>query len=105
MFLRASLWCLLFAAPAVVAASLDIPTTHPRLWYGNAARLAQARTYFQNTPFTPSGSDLTRLNQQRALRGLLTQSNADCDLAVTYLANWVVTGNFRDALRQQGDAL
>jgi hypothetical protein len=105
MTLRASLCCLLFAASAAPAAELDLPAAHPRLWYGNGVRLAQARTYFQNTPFTPAGSDLTRLNQQRALRGLMTQSDADCDLAVAYLAGWVVTGNFRDALRQQGDAL
>jgi hypothetical protein len=92
-------------APPSAAATLDIPSTHPRLWYGNAARLAQARTYYQTVPFTPSGSDLTRLNRARALRGLMTQSNADCDLAVAYLATWQVSGSFKDALRQQGDAL
>lgn len=106
MALRLALLILsLLAAAPIGAAALDVPATHPRLWYGNAARLAQARTYFQGTPFTPSGADLTRLNQQRALRGLMTQGNADCDQAVAYLATWVVSGNFRDALRQQGDAL
>lgn len=87
------------------AAELELPANHPRLWFGNAERLAQARSYYQLQPFTPSGSDATRLNQQRALRGLLTGADADCDLAVDYLAGWQVSGNFRDALRQQGDAL
>jgi hypothetical protein len=32
-------------APLAHAVQLDIPAGHPRLWYGNAARLAQARTY------------------------------------------------------------
>jgi hypothetical protein len=99
-----SLLALMNLAPAL-AATVNVPATHPRLWYGNSARLSQARTYYQTTPFTPSGSDQTRLNQARALRGLMTQNDADCDLAVTYLAGWTVSGNFRDALRQQGDAL
>jgi hypothetical protein len=109
MSLRAPLLLLLSlcsaTSPLAGAASLDLPATHPRLWYGDAARLAQARSYFQTTPFAPSGSDPTRLNQQRALRGLMTQNDADCDQAAAYLATWVVSGNFRDALRQQGDAL
>lgn len=90
---------------SAMGASLDLPASHPRLWYGNADRLAQARLHFASTPFAPSGSDATRLNQARALRGLLLQDDADCDLAVTHLAGWQVSGNFRDALRQQGDAL
>jgi hypothetical protein len=94
------------ALPAL-AANLTIPSTHPRIWYGNAARLAQARSYFMTTPFTPSGGDATELNASRALRGLINNSNADCDLAIAHLSAWRANtqGNFRDAMRQQGDGL
>jgi len=93
-------------ASAASAAQLNLPSTHPRLWYGNAARLTQARAYFLTTPFAlPPASDQTQLNRARALRGLMTQSNADCDLAAGYLATWQFSGSFRDAMRQQGDAL
>jgi hypothetical protein len=90
------------------SANLTIPASHPRIWYGNAARLAQARTYFASVPFTPAGSDATELNMQRALRGLLNNSNADCDPAVAHLAawRWETQGvGRRDALRQQGEGL
>lgn len=97
--------CGLSAATASAAATLELPAGHPRLWYGNAERLQQARDYYQANPFTPSGSDLSRLNLARALRGVLTTNDADCDQAVAHLAGWQVSGNFRDALRQQGDAL
>ncbi|UXI70059.1 hypothetical protein [Tahibacter amnicola] len=91
---------------AVHAASLNIPAGHPRLWYGNATRLAQARTYNQTVPFTPTGST-TQLNAGRALRGLLTNNTTDCDQAAAYLAGWRAEdqGGFRDAIRQQGDSL
>ena len=101
--------CLLSCAvlPQALAVPLNIPATHPRLWYGNAARLAQARAYFQTTPFTPAGGDASELNMSRALRGLLLNSNADCDQAVAHLAAWTTAGQgpFRDAIRQQGDSL
>ena len=92
---------------AAPAANLTIPATYPRVWYGNAARLQQARTYFQTTPFNPSGGDATELNASRALHGLITNNNAECDTAVTHLVNWRAEneGSFRDALRQQGDGL
>ncbi|MBP6691362.1 MAG: hypothetical protein KA162_02945, partial [Xanthomonadales bacterium] len=66
--------CLLLCATQALAVPLNIPPTHPRLWYGNPARLAQARAYFQTTPFTPAGGDATELNTARALRGLLLNS-------------------------------
>jgi hypothetical protein len=95
-------------APGAWAAPLAIPATHPRIWYGQPARLAQAQAYFAGTPFTPAGSDASELNMQRALRGLLTGGNADCDAAVAFLAGWTWEAQGvgrRDALRQQGEAL
>ena len=68
----------LLIASAASAANLQIPSGHPRLWFGNATRLAQAQAYFVATPFTPAGGDI---QFERALRGLLTASNADCDAA------------------------
>jgi hypothetical protein len=105
---RAASVLLLMLLPALAqAVTLNIPATHPRNWYGNAARLTQARTHYQSTPFTPSG-EATTLNFGRALRGLLTNNNTDCDQAVSYLATWEAPagiGGFRDATRQQGEAL
>jgi len=94
----------LLIASAASAANLQIPSGHPRLWFGNATRLAQAQAYFVATPFTPAGGDI---QFERALRGLLTASNADCDAAVAHLNGWLVEnqGSFRDALRQQGEEL
>jgi hypothetical protein len=107
MLKACALAALLSIPLAAPAASLTIPPTYPRVWYGNAARLQQARTYFQTTPFTPSGGDATELNASRALHGLITMNNAECDSAVTHLVNWRAEneGSFRDALRQQGDGL
>jgi hypothetical protein len=91
------------------AANLTIPPTHPRIWYGNAARRAQAQTYFGTNPFTPSGGDATELNASRALRSLFVpgETTTLCNQAKTHLVGWQAAsqGNFRDALRQQGDGL
>lgn len=100
------LHCLLLVLTcgAAHAASLAIPATHPRIWFGDAARLAQAQAYYGTTPFTPQGSDI---QFERALRGVVSGNTADCDAAVTHLMNWLVenNGNRRDALRQQGEEL
>lgn len=99
---------LLAAVPLLAhAVSLDIPAGHPRNWYGSAVRLSQARAYYATTPFTPAGEPTT-LAFGRALRGLLTNSATDCDQAVAYLSSWEAPagiGGFRDATRQQGEAL
>jgi len=100
-------------APLVAeAANLTIPAGYPRVWYGNAARLAQARAYFQTTPFTPSGGDASELAASRALHSLMTQNAAECTTGspspVAHLLAWDATtqgGGFRDAMRQQGDSL
>jgi hypothetical protein len=110
VFLRIALLALALcaAAPAAPAATLAIPATHPRIWYGNAQRLAQARTYFASSPFTPAGSDATDVNMHRALRGLLTSNAGDCDAAVAHLVQWRFEAQGvgrRDALRQQGEGL
>jgi hypothetical protein len=86
------------------AANLSIPTDHPRLWFGNAARLQQAQARFATNPFTPAGGDV---QFERALRGVLTANAGDCDLAADHLVAWQVenNGNRRDALRQQGEEL
>lgn len=86
------------------SANLTIPTSHPRLWFGDAARLAQAQAHFATNPFTPAGGDV---QFERALRGVLTANAGDCDLAADYLVTWLVenNGSRRDALRQQGEEL
>ncbi len=97
------LWMACWAG-GVAAANLTIPTTHPRLWFGDAARLQQAQTRYATTPFTPGGADV---QFERALCGVLTGNTGDCDLAADHLVGWLVenNGNRRDALRQQGEEL
>lgn len=90
---------------AAAAVQLQIPATHPRLFYGNAARLAQTQTYLATHPLNPSGNDSGAM-MERALRGMLTNNNADCDAAVAFLVGWQAEnqgGGFRDAVRQQGE--
>ncbi|HEX5130021.1 MAG TPA: hypothetical protein VFV90_09750, partial [Usitatibacter sp.] len=88
-------------------AQLQVPATHPRLFYANATRLAQAQAYLSTHPLNPSGTSSTAM-MERALRGLLTNSNADCDAAVAFLVGWEASAQgsgVRDALRQQGEDL
>jgi hypothetical protein len=101
---RFLLCALLLCSVGLPAANLQIPAGHPRLWFGNPARLAQAQSHFATNPFTPQGADI---QFERALRGVLTGNTGDCDTAATYLNNWLVQnqGSFRDALRQQGEEL
>ncbi len=91
-------------ATSLLAANLTIPTTHPRLWFGNAARLQQAQIYEDTHPINPAGGDI---QFERALRGVVNGNTADCDLAADYLLAWVVEnqGNHEDAYRQQGEEL
>lgn len=87
------------------AAQLQVPATHPRLFYANSARLAQTQTYLSTHPLNPSGTSSTAM-MERALRGLLTGNDADCDQAVAFLVGWEASAQgsgVRDALRQQGE--
>ena len=92
------------ASGAGIAANLTIPQTHPRLWFGDAARLQQAQIYEDTHPITPGGADI---QFERALRGVVNGNTADCDLAADYLLAWVIEnqGNHEDAYRQQGEEL
>jgi hypothetical protein len=56
---------------------LSIPADHPRLWF-NPARLAQARTYYQTHPYTPSSSDWVG----QAYRYLMTGETNYCTTAI-----------------------
>ena len=104
---RCAIACLVLlpiAMPVAHAAQLQIPTTHPRLWYGNPARLQQARTHFASHPFVPGPNNAF----EKALRGVVTGNNADCDAAADYLVGWEARpgmGGFRDDTRQNGEAL
>jgi hypothetical protein len=92
------------ATPVAVAVPLDIPATHPRLWYGNAGRLQQARDYFAAHPFTPGATDYAG----RALRGLLVNNAADCTAAAHHFRDYIASagpGGFRDDIRQDGEDL
>ncbi|MEP6484963.1 MAG: hypothetical protein ABJB01_10980 [Rudaea sp.] len=92
---------------------LNIPSTHPRLWYGNAARLQQARTFFPN-PIAANASDF----YTRALNGVINANAADCagganckavvdcKAAASYFNSYIIdAGGFRDNIRQNGEDL
>lgn len=99
----AATFCILDSSGAH-ALALDIPATHPRLWYGKPARLTQARNYFISHPFTPAAGDFAAL----ALRGLLTNNAADCTAAAQHMRDWQASagpGGFRDDVRGEGEDL
>jgi hypothetical protein len=92
-------------AATATAAQLAIPTTHPRLFYANADRLARTQAYLTTHPLAPSGASNAAM-MERALRGLLTGNDVDCDQAVAFLVGWQADAQgsgVRDALRQQGE--
>jgi hypothetical protein len=95
------------ATVAVVAPSgttathgLAIPSGHPRLWF-DAERLARARAWYRNNPFTPSewrGLQWASF----ALRGLLNDEPAQCQTAVNWALSFTPTAPFYDQLRWYG---
>jgi hypothetical protein len=101
---------LLLAATSPIdasAAQLQVPASHPRLFYANAARLAQAQSYLATHPLSPTGNSSSAM-MELALRGMLTNNTADCDTAVAFLVGWEASAQgsgVRDALRQQGEDL
>lgn len=95
-----------FGAAPASAAVLQIPATHPRLWFGDTpagqARRTQSLALLNTRPL--QGNDPFT----RALRGVLTGNTADCNAAVNYLVDWTGTpgsGGFRDAIRGEGETL
>ena len=85
-------------------AAVDVPASRPRIWYGNAARLQQARTYYASHPFSPGNGDPAG----KALRGLITGDVGDCTSAARYVRDWQASpgpGAFRDEIRSEGEDL
>lgn len=91
---------LLATAPVLVhqaqAATLNIPQSHPRIWYSTAAgtpgaaRLARARTYNNSNPAPSTNWEEAARNRFVALRALLQRNNTSgCDSTIkTWLANY-----------------
>ncbi|WP_395682160.1 hypothetical protein [Dokdonella sp.] len=88
----------LTASASALAASLQIPAGHPRLWFGNAQRLQQARDYFAAHPLDP-GSD----PYLRAARGVVAGNATDCPAAAAHLVGRQI--NSRDEFRWEGESL
>lgn len=93
---------LLATAPAFVpvaqAANLNIPQSHPRIWYSTvpgspgAARLARARTYNASNPAPSTNWEDAQRYRLMALRALLQNNNtAGCDPSIKA---WLATYNF-----------
>jgi hypothetical protein len=74
--------CLL--ASTAGAATLNIPQTHPRLWFGDPARLAAARTYYATHPVTVNNALTGDNARHRALRALMSGNAAECAAAVSW---------------------
>jgi hypothetical protein len=60
------------------AATLDIPSGHPRLWW-TADRLAAAKTWVHDNAFTPSSDDPLELSLDYVLNGNVTSARAAID--------------------------
>ncbi|QSQ17050.1 DNRLRE domain-containing protein [Myxococcus landrumensis] len=70
---------------------LNIPTTHPRIWFtGN--RLARAQAHFAQNPYTPA-TNVQGPDQaiDAAMHSLITGSAASCRAAITWAVNTQVT--------------
>lgn len=76
---------LALAALCGSAHALDVPSTHPRLWYGDSTRLAQARSYYTTHPFTPPGYPLSARARDQALIALMTNTATGCSDAIAWL--------------------
>ncbi|MBL8298443.1 MAG: hypothetical protein JNN30_08860 [Rhodanobacteraceae bacterium] len=83
------------SGPALVQASvsLAIPPGHPRLWYGDAARLQQARTYYATHAIDIPSYPPSAQARNRALRYLMTGNTADCAQAI----DWLMRFNYENA--------
>lgn len=80
---------------AVPAASLNVPQTHPRLWYDaqagspGAARLARARAFAASNPVPINNWDDATRSRDRALRSLLSGNPADgCNEAISWVRGY-----------------
>lgn len=92
------------------AATLAIPNQHPRLWYGDAGRLARARAYSAQNPVTISGWPPSAQARDRALRSLMRgqgdpSTDTDCQQAVNWLRNFTMSvgGTSSDQARWDGE--
>jgi hypothetical protein len=74
-------------APALRAQSivLDIPATHPRLWFGDPARLAQARAWYATHPIAIPGYPPSAAARNHALRYQMSGDTSECDPAIDWL--------------------
>lgn len=124
VLLAVCLWAPMVRADA---ANLSIPTSHPRLWFGNATRLQQAQTYHLSNPLTlPAYNAFDPATSQylRALHSVVTGSAQSCAYALrgnpatpappsggvadqgllgALMPDPSQPGGFRDAMRQQGE--
>lgn len=75
---------------------------HPRLWF-NAARLAQAKTWFSGHSFTPSSGDYIAQALYDLLSGTTTYTSTLVNWALSY--NMPTSGAACDQCRWDGEAL
>ena len=80
------------------ALPLAIPDSHPRLWFGEAARLQRAREHLAANPLEPGADPYLR-----ALRGVLTGNQADCAAAAHHFEGREI--ETRDEFRWESDSL
>lgn len=80
----ASLGVLVLGTAAACAATLDIPATHPRLWFGEPGRLAAARAFYPANPVAANNAMNGDNARHRALRALMTGNAAECAVAVEW---------------------
>jgi Heparinase II/III-like protein len=83
---------------------LFIPTSHPRLFF-NAARLAQAKTWYALHPFTPSSGDFDGNTYYSEIAFKHLVNGDDCSTAINYAVGYSpsVTGTASDDVRWHGE--
>ncbi|VAW45224.1 hypothetical protein MNBD_GAMMA02-686 [hydrothermal vent metagenome] len=63
---------------ALLAATLNIPAGHPRLWFTSPAELSQARSWYASNPTNPANDDYLGM----AFQSLMTQDPSGCQQAI-----------------------
>lgn len=83
---------------SMASVALQIPDSHPRLWFGNPARLQQARAFHSTNPIAIPGYPPSAQARNRALRFLMSGNPGDCAQAI----DWLMRFNY-EAADEDGD--
>ena len=85
------------------AATINIPSGHPRLWFTSAESLNQARHWYETNQITPGADDYLA----QAFVSVMTETPGSCQQAVDYANNVVIDvgGTASNSARWYGETV